>query len=812
MRASETSSARQPASSSPSVPVPAATKVDPLRNGTPTRGFDWPLFVCCAILAAGTAAIYSHTLSVPLIQDDAPAITDNPSIRSILPAWGVLSPPSDAPVAGRPLLNLSYALNYAAGGTAVPGYHLVNLFIHVLGAWTLFALVRRTLLRPVLARRFGSAASALALAVSATWAWHPIQTESVTYVSQRAESLMGLFYLLTLYCFARGAEASGGRRRSIWFTVSVLSLLAGAGSKEVIVTAPLLVFLYDRTFFSGGFRQAWRLRWPLYLAMIAACIPLGVRALNLRHVGVGYASGIAWWAYGLTESRVIIKYLLLTLWPNPLVFDYGWYEPSRLAATWPYVILLASMLIATVVSLRRAPALGFAACWFLLILAPTSSVVPIIGQSMAENRMYLPLAGIAAAAVLGAYAAVGRWSLLAFGAVAVGLGLGTVRRNQDYASELAIWSDTVDKCPANVRAHNNLGLTLEAIPGRLGDAIVQFKEALRLRQDYPEAHYNLGNAFTKTPGRLTDAIAEYEEALRLRPNFGDAQNNLGTALLNVPGRLSDAIGHLEEAARLKPTSPEVRNDLGNALFSSPGRRNDAIAQYLEALRLKPDYPEAHYNLGNALFNTPGRLNEAIAQYEEALHLKPDYPEAHNSLGIALEQVPGRLNDAIAHYEESLRLKPDFSSAHNNLADALLGVPGRLGDAVAQYEAALRLEPNSAEILVNLGYALDAQGRSLDAISRFEEALRLKPEFAQAHYRLGSVLLRLPGRLDDAVAQLEATLRLEPRFATAHYKLAVALLGLPGRRADARAHLEIVLGLQPGNDAARRLMETMQRSP
>jgi protein O-mannosyl-transferase len=772
------------------------------------RRVDWLVLACFALLAAGTVAIYLHTFDDPLIQDDAPAITDNPSIRRLWPIWPVLSPPSDAPVAGRPLLSLSYALNYAAGGTAVSGYHAVNLLIHVLAAWTLFALVRRTLLVPTLVARFGSAATPLALVVSALWAWHPLQTESVTYISQRAESLMGLFYLATLYCFARAAEANSRRARSGWFSLSVAALLAGVASKEVIITAPLLVLLYDRSFVSGNFRDALRRHWGLYAAMAAACLPLAFRVVNFRHVGVGYASGIAWWAYGLTECRVIARYLLLSVWPRPLVFDYGWYEPSRLAEVWPYALLLVLVLAGTAISLRRAPALGFAACWFLLILAPTSSVIPIYGQSMAENRMYLPLAGVVAAAVLGAFAAAGRWSLLVLGAVAVGLGAATVRRNEDYASELAIWADTVAKCPFNVRAHNNLGLTLEKIPGRRNDAIAQFEEALRLKEDYPEAHYNLGNSLAKTQGRLNDAIAQYDEALRLKPDFGDAHNNLGTALLNLPGRLNDAIAHLEEARRLKPDNPEVHNDLGNALFSAPGRLRDAIAQYEEALRLRPDYPEAHYNLGNALFNAPGRLKDAVAQYEEALRLKPDYPEAHNSLGIALERVPGRLGDAIAQYEEALRLRPDFAAAHNNLGDVWFGMPGRLNDAVGQFEAALRLEPNSAEVLVNLGTALDAMGRTQDAISRFEAALRQHPGFALAHYRLGGVLLRLPGRLDDAAAQFESALRVEPNNAAAHYKLALALLRMPGRREDARAQLELVLRLQPGNESARKLMASL----
>ena len=234
-------------------------------------------------------------------------------------------------MSGRPLLNLSLAINYAISGTAVWSYHALNLAIHVLAGLTLFAIVRRTLRRPVLAGRFGPSANALALAVSALWLWHPVQTESVTYLSQRAESLMGLFYLLTLYCFIRGAETNANGDRRLWFPLSVLACLAGIATKEVIVTAPVLVFLYDRTFISGSFAGAWRRHWPLYVALAATWLPLGCLMVSPHHWAVGFGQGVAWWAYGLTECRVVVKYLLLAFWPHPLVFDYGMVVASRVA-------------------------------------------------------------------------------------------------------------------------------------------------------------------------------------------------------------------------------------------------------------------------------------------------------------------------------------------------------------------------------------------------------------------------------------------------------------------------------------------------
>jgi tetratricopeptide (TPR) repeat protein len=644
-------------------------------QGISVRRLDWPGLVSGAILAAGALAIYSRTFSVPLLYDDDRSIAENLTIRHLWPIWQALSPPNDVGVGGRPLLNLSYALNYAVGGTAVSGYHLVNLLIHLLAAWTLFALVRRTLLHPVLANRFGSAATGLALAVSAIWAWHPLQTESMTYLSQRAESLMGLLYLLTLYFFVRGAEANDEGDSRIWFPLSVLACLAGVATKEIIATAPVLVFLYDRTFISGSFSGAWRRHWPVYAALAATWVPLGWLMIGMQDRGVGFGhAGIAWWAYGLAECRVVIKYLLLAFWPHPLAFDYGRIATVQMAEVWPYALVLALLLIFTVTALLRPPnrpesfgiqAIGFAGAWFFLILAPTSSIIPLAGAPMAESRMYLPLAGVVALAVLGAFALAGRRILPLFAVVAAALSVASFQRNQDYSSALALWTDTVAKIPANVRAHNDLGVVLAHLPCRLPDAVAQYEQALRLNPDFAEAHYNLAIALAQIPGRMPEAITHYEQTLRLKPDSAEAHNNLAAALAQIPGRMPEAIAHYEKALRLKPGDAEAHYNLAIALAQTPGRMPEAVAQFEQALRLKPDFVDAHYNLAIALAQTPGRMPEAVAQFEQTLRLKPDFAEAHNNLAVAYANT-GNLSEAIRHLEIALRLNPDYSDARRNL--------------------------------------------------------------------------------------------------------------------------------------------------
>jgi tetratricopeptide (TPR) repeat protein len=648
-------------------------------------------FIPLLIIAAGIWA-YHNSFTVPFLFDDHSSVENNPTIRHLWPIWKALSPSPTSVVGGRPVVNLSLALNYALGGTDVWGYHAVNLAVHVLAGLTLYGIVRRTLARPGLRERFGAAAEWLALTVALIWTVHPLQTEAVTYISQRCESLTGLFYLLSLYGFIRGAES----RRSVgWFTLSVAACWLGVACKEVMVTAPLLVLLYDRAFVSGTFGEAWTRHRRLYLGLASSWLLLGYLMAGLHNRGIGYEPGITWWGYALTECPAIVQYLRLAVWPHPLIFDYGEYVPTwHLAAVAPYALIVAVLASGVLFELKRHPAVGFVGAWFFVILAPTSSVVPIMGSPMAEHRMYLPLASVVTLIVVGAVALGKRLfhqqgvvlGCVVGGSVVVLLTFLTIQRNRDYNSEMAIWQDTVEKRPNNARARYNLGVILVE-QGRLPEAIGQYEQALRIKPGYAEVHYNLGVALVQL-GRLPEAIGHYEQALRIKADFADAHNNLGIALVQL-GRLPEAIGHYEQALRIKPDFAVAHYNLGIALVGE-GRLPEAIGHYEQALRIKPDDAETHNNLGNALLRA-GNVPEAIGHYEQALRIKADFAEAHNNLGLALVQL-GRLREAIEHWEQALRIKPEYADAHYNLGVAFEQA-GRVQEAIGHYEQALRIKPD-----------------------------------------------------------------------------------------------------------------------
>jgi hypothetical protein len=479
------------------------------------------------LIAAVTAAAYCNSLAGPLIFDDTAAIVDNSTIRQLWPIWKPLCPSRTCVgVGGRPLLNLSLAINYAISGCAVWSYHVVNLAIHILAALLLFGVVRRTLLLPTMRDRWGEAALPLAFVVALLWAIHPLQTESVTYIVQRAESLMGLFFLLTLYCFIRGASVEGagvGDQGSepdshlssvilsplAWYVGSATACLLGMAVKEVMVSAPLIVLLYDRTFCAGSFGAALRHRYGYYLGLAGTWALLGWLVVSMSSLGTDTGPGtqeFTWWSYLLTQPGVIVHYLRLAVWPSELCLDYGWPPASTVAdVLWPAIVVVG-LLAATVWALVKRPAWGFLVAWFFAILALTSSVVAL-AQAAFEHRMYLPLAAVVTAVVVGGWAA-GQWlvrrgliplpALQASGGLLVmfaiiAFGFLTFQRNADYRSALSIWEDTVAKAPDNERVRSNLGNALAA-GGELEKAIAQYRQSLRIKHGYDQGHFNLGVA------------------------------------------------------------------------------------------------------------------------------------------------------------------------------------------------------------------------------------------------------------------------------------------------------------------------------
>ena len=522
-----------------------------------------------ALIVVAGALVYGNSLSAPFLFDDQNSLIGNTSIRQLSPLSVPLSPPRDTPVAGRPIVNLSFAVNYAIGGLDPWGYHVVNVGIHVIAALLLFGVVRRTLTLPALAPRFGGASSHLALVCALAWMLHPLQTESVNYLSQRTESLMGSLYLATLYCAIRARQRRGTR----WALAAVAACALGMASKESMVTAPVIVLLFDRVFVFTSWREGLRERGRLYAGLASTWVVLAALMASTPRTSVGFSAGTSPVTYLLNQFQMIAQYLWLAIWPRALVLDYGVPQPLAFADVAPQAALVVGLGLATIAALALRPAAGFLGAWFFITLAPTTSFVPIATEVGAERRMYLPLAGLVVLAVVGCYAfACGAGLVRPAGASPAGLAphakrswipaiaalcvclllaAGTVIRNREYSSRLSIARTIVDRWP-NGRGHFLLGAELlEA--GQRAEGMGQLRASAR---DYPGARYALGTELL-AEGKLDESIDQLQAFIRALPdhaNVAPARDMLGRAYV-AQRRLDLAEEQLDLLLRAHPDYP-----------------------------------------------------------------------------------------------------------------------------------------------------------------------------------------------------------------------------------------------------------------
>lgn len=705
--------------------IPAAPR--PNAAPAPSR----TTFVAGAILLLAAGLAYANSFSVPLIFDDWITIQHNPHLAKLWPIWSALFPPEGTGVGGRPIANLSFVLNYAVSGSSMAGFHAVNLGLHALAGLLLFAIVRRTLKRWQPGNGAARHTTLVALAAAAYWTLQPVQTESVTYVSQRTEVLMGLFYFLTIYGFVRATEPDASWW---WRPVAVAACFAGMASKEGMVTAPVMVLLYDHAFVAGSFGEAWRRRWRLHLALCSSWLLLPFLMGGLHGRGVGFGHGMNAFSYLLIECGAIVRYLALTLWPWPLVFDYGTDLPPAGFAEFGGAAGLLALAGATVWALWRRPGWGFLGAWFLITLAPTSSVVPIPLQPISENRVYVPSAAVGVAVAVALHTTLGRRSfVLLAGMAAMFAGL-TFARNRDYRSEIGLWADTVVKRPTSARAHNNLGHALQAV-GRWQEAKVAHETALKLRPDYADAHANLASALGRL-GLADDALEHGRQAVRLEPTNATGQYNLGVAARDK-GHLPESLAAFEAAVRLRPDFVSARENLALALLHA-GRVPEAIAQAEAAVRLAPTSLDMRYLLA-CLLSRGGRSAEAVPLFHEMLQARPNHLEARHNLGLTL-QMMGRTAEAVEAFTAVTRLDPHHAGAHTALGGILMA-GGRHAEAASHFAIVVHANPGSAESQTNLGIALANAGQTADAIGHLNTALQLNPNLAPAREALRQLASR-----------------------------------------------------------------------
>ena len=623
------------------------------------------IIVACVVLA------YSNTFCVPFIFDDQNNIVENSSIRNLSSVYQVFAPPFGTGIAGRPFVNFSLALNYAISGEKPWSYHLFNLLIHLSAALCLFGIVRRTFMSERLKREYGDAATDLAFVCALLWALHPLQTQAVTYTIQRCESLMGLCLLLMFYFAIRGWQSDTPRK---WHLAAILSFLVGIGTKEVIVVAPILLFVYDLLFFQVSMRDVLRRSPLLYAGLIFGLLVLGflVAAGGTTSSGTGRPtfSALDYW---VTQPEVIIHYLKLTIWPYPLTLDYDW-PIAKPRDSWLAIIIIGGLIIASAWALWKRRPVGFLACLFFAVLAPTS-LTPLPDIAF-EHRMYIPSIATVIIIVTGAYRVISgaskRWgknedmekmlkrklSIYLLLLAGPALGILTYARNNDYRSDVSIWAAAVRNYPENSRSQANLGNALLQ-EGDIRNAVGHLYAALHM--ETKKAHTYRG-------------VLTYYEYLSIRPVYAKVQDNIGWAWLQK-GNAVVAIEHFLEVLKVNPGNAVALAHIGTALYFL-GKKHDSLDYFRRAILLKPSDPDIQVNYGVTL-RLQGSLIEAMEHFHTALCLMPNNVEAHYGMGMALRQL-GREADAISHFQEALRLNPKYGPAMENMEQLRLKQkPGRV---------------------------------------------------------------------------------------------------------------------------------------
>jgi len=626
----------------------------------------WPGWSVALLLTSVGLLVYANSLHGAFIFDDQTAVVGNPSIRHFWPLSNVFRSPANTPLAGRPVVSLSFAANYAIGGLEVRGYHLVNVGIHILCSLFFFAIVRRTLAGRALHDRFGEAADQLAAACALLWLVHPLQTEAVNYVTERTESLMGLFYLATVYAAIR----AGSDRQIGWGAVAVLSCALGMATKEVMATAPLMVVAYDVFFTGETLQNLIRRRWPLYAGLAATWGILAALIWSGPRSGTaGFSASVSPLEYAANQCVMIVHYVRLAAWPRPLLLDYGVPQPLAPAQVLPSAVVLAALAGGTIWACLRRSVVGFAGIWFFMILAPSSSVIPIATEVGAERRMYLPLAALIGLAVMFGWNWLKPrtiesipWAMasLVVGAAGV-LGWLSVQRNADYRTAASIWRTVVAERPS-ARAHYNLGLALED-EGRTPEAVAEYEEALRVDADAADPRFRLGIGLERM-GAVTDAAEAYRQYLRRKPQDAAAHNLLGVAL-SKQGKLDEAIEHYRQALRLDPALSAVHANLGQNLMAQQ-RVDEAIEQFQFAIDAEPDNAHLHNALGVGLASRQ-RLDEALAHYARAVQLDSSFADAQLNLGLAL-RLSGRSAEGEEHLREAVRQNPALRPVVQQMAE------------------------------------------------------------------------------------------------------------------------------------------------
>lgn len=572
-------------------------------------------FGLAGIILLGTV-LYSGILHAPFVFDDHGFIIEDESIRSIKESFKNISN-------NRYMPSISFALSYFLAGLSPFGYHLVNNLIHVINAMLVYYFIVLTFRTPLMAGLKGSA-QFVAFSSAFIFVAHPIQTQAVTYIVQRATSMAALFYLLSVVMYIKwrlgqttAAEVKPGKRfpTMIFYFFSLVSAVFAMKSKEIAFTLPMIIILYEFFFFSKSASPSSRTQLAKRLIYLIPIL-LTVLIIPINMLNVQSSAGetitqdidlvsketpnIGRIDYLLTEFRVIITYLRLLVFPIGQSLDYryplynSFFNPQ---VFFSFLCLLGIFCIGIYLFYRSHPPVNgsrffdlrlpaFGIFWFFITLSVESSIIPI-RDVIVEHRLYLPSIGFFVALVTLLTRFISKINIrIAVIVIIVGLlSIAAYNRNTIWKDPQLLWEDVIAKAPNNARAYNNLGVELKN-KGKFDKAIEQLEKSLKADKNYTSVYFNLGDVQYRL-GNYEDAVVYLKKALTLKLNpqlHLDVLNKLGRTY-SAMGQTTNAIETFKEAIRLFPGSMPPYNNLG-VQYVKIGKFDLAIETLENALKIK----------------------------------------------------------------------------------------------------------------------------------------------------------------------------------------------------------------------------------
>jgi len=647
-------------------------------------------FHCLGMIALLAVAVYANSFNGEFQFDDHEYIVKNAAIANIGDVQAIYS---ILPQPVRVIPFYTFALNYHFHELNVFGYHLTNLIIHIFNAWLVFMLIQLLFLTP----RFTDHPLSLQARQIAFWSAlfftaHPIQTEAVSYITQRFTLIATFFYLLSVCLYLKGRMIEDKRRIGFLagaFTVGLLGML----SKQIVLTLPLMICLLEFSCFrSVSELKQKKVYLSILLILLTALIIPSFYHFNWSIITRATISAshdgdvLKWHSYLLTQSRVIWVYLKLFVLPIGQNLDYDFAASKQLVEpkTFMAVLALFYVFVWAVYRYRRYPLEILCVLWFFLCLLVESSIIPI-RHVIFEHRLYLPSVGAFLLMVLWLkkisptpqrFKVVMSMLLIIFAVL-------TVQRNTIWQNPVSLWEDVVAKSPKKSRAHLNLAL------------------AYQDRRDYRKS------------------MMAFIEAIKLNPKNMDAINLRGL-LLAEQGLYALAIDDFNQALRVDSKFVPAITNRAN-VNRTLGKYDEAMADYNFALSISPGHVESYINRGN-LHGKQRNFQLAIADFNRAIELNPNHLMAFRSRGNAYE-LTQQYDLALKDYEQVLTLRPSYYDVYINIGT----VYARLNQymkAILAYESVLEKNPQHADAYYKRSFAHHALGQYRAALEDVQKSKSL----------------------------------------------------------------------------------------